>query len=252
MLGQQSGFTKYPCFLCLCDSRARNLHWEKRDWPVRESVTTGERNILQNTLVPREKVLLPPLHIKLGLIKQFIKSLPKDGAGFQYLCSKFPRLSEAKLKEGVLVGPYIRKLLADTSFTESMTGNEKEAWDSFKDVVLKFLGNRKDANYKEIVDRMLNAFKVQGCNMSLKVHFLHSHVDYFPKNLGDYSEEQGERFHQDIRDAERRYQGQWNTNMMADFFWLLLRETSDEKYVKQRTKRCIQGKKMRSHHNQSN
>ena len=23
------------------------------------------------------------------------------------------------------------------------------------------------------------------------------HVEYFPENLGDYSEEQGERFHQD-------------------------------------------------------
>jgi hypothetical protein len=42
--------------------------------------------------------------------------------------------------------------------------------------------------------------------MSLKVNFLHSYVDYFPENLGAYSEEQGERFHQDVRDIERRYQ----------------------------------------------
>ena len=31
--------------------------------------------------------------------------------------------------------------------------------------------------------------------MSLKLHFMDSHVEYFPKNLGDYSEEQSERFH---------------------------------------------------------
>ena len=26
-----------------------------------------------------------------------------------------------------------------------------------------------------------------------------SHLEYFPENLGDYNEEQGERFHQDIK-----------------------------------------------------
>jgi len=34
--------------------------------------------------------------------------------------------------------------------------------------------------------------------MSLKIHFLHSHLDFFPSNLGDFSDEHGERFHQDI------------------------------------------------------
>jgi len=35
--------------------------------------------------------------------------------------------------------------------------------------------------------------------MSVKVHYLHSHLDRFPENLGDLSEEQRERFHQDIK-----------------------------------------------------
>ena len=63
--------------------------------------------------------------------------------------------------------------------------------------------------------------------MSYKVHFLHSHLDNFPENLGDYSEEQGERFHQDIKEMERRYQGRWNTNMMVDFCWMLKRQSVD-------------------------
>lgn len=29
LLGQQSGFTKFPCFLCYWDSRARSEHWER-------------------------------------------------------------------------------------------------------------------------------------------------------------------------------------------------------------------------------
>ncbi|GBP90238.1 hypothetical protein EVAR_100685_1 [Eumeta japonica] len=30
--------------------------------------------------------------------------------------------------------------------------------------------------------------------MSLKIHFLHSHLDFFPQNLGAVSDEHGERF----------------------------------------------------------
>ncbi|GBL75008.1 hypothetical protein AVEN_219879-1, partial [Araneus ventricosus] len=32
LLGQEAGYTKYSCFLCLWDSRARDLHWTKTDW----------------------------------------------------------------------------------------------------------------------------------------------------------------------------------------------------------------------------
>ncbi|XP_033222540.1 putative sugar lactone lactonase YvrE [Belonocnema kinseyi] len=45
-----------------------------------------------------------------------------------------------------------------------------------------------------------------GYLMNLKIHFLHSHIDYFPENLEDFSEEKGERFHQDLQDFARRYQ----------------------------------------------
>ncbi|EFN85736.1 hypothetical protein EAI_07393, partial [Harpegnathos saltator] len=40
---------------------------------------------------------------------------------------------------------------------------------------------------------------------------------YFPENLGDYSKEQGERFHQDIQEMEHRYQVRWDVNMKAEF-----------------------------------
>jgi hypothetical protein len=42
--------------------------------------------------------------------------------------------------------------------------------------------------------------------MSLKVHFLNAHLDYFPENLGAVSEKKGERFHQDIKKMETRHQ----------------------------------------------
>ena len=46
---------------------------------------------------------------------------------------------------------------------------------------------------------MLQNFQALGARMSIKLHYLISHVDYFLENLGDVSEEQGKRFHQDIR-----------------------------------------------------
>ena len=42
------------------------------------------------------KVLLPPLHIKLGLMKNFMKALHKNGAAFQHLSTVFPGLSAAQ------------------------------------------------------------------------------------------------------------------------------------------------------------
>ena len=43
--------------------------------------------------------------------------------------------------------------------------------------------------------------------MSLKIYFLHSHLDFFPPNMGKLSDELGKRFHQEIKDLENWYQG---------------------------------------------
>jgi hypothetical protein len=64
--------------------------------------------------------------------------------------------------------------------------------------------------------------------MSLKLHFLHNHLEYFLENLGALSEEQGERFHQDIEEMERRYQGRWDVSMLADYCWSLTRDNPQQ------------------------
>ncbi|UYV64906.1 hypothetical protein LAZ67_3002365 [Cordylochernes scorpioides] len=60
-----------------------------------------------------------------------------------------------------------------------------------------------------------------GVNMSIKVHYLHSYLDKFPDNLGAYSDEHGERFYQDMKVMEERYQGVWDCHMMAHYCWNL-------------------------------
>ncbi|UYV78520.1 hypothetical protein LAZ67_16001878 [Cordylochernes scorpioides] len=72
-------------------------------------------------------------------------------------------------------------------------------------VCKNFLESVKAENYRDIVNDLLLSYKALGCNMSLKIHFLHSHLDLFPDNIGAVSDELGERFHQDISSMEKRY-----------------------------------------------
>ena len=87
-------------------------------------------------------------------------------------------------------------------FANSMNEVELEAF-----VLKKFLSNNKARNYAELVTNLLTAFRNLGYNMSIKMHYLFSHMGRFPENLGSISDEQGERFHQDMKEMVTRYQG---------------------------------------------
>ena len=76
--------------------------------------------------------------------------------------------------------------------------------------------------------------------MSVKIHFLNLHVGNFPANLGAFSEEQGERFHQDISEMETRYQGRWNETMIADYCWCLKRHNPTVSHNKKLRKRTFE------------
>lgn len=232
ILGMQGGYTKYCCFLCEWDSRARKEHFVRTVWPTRK-LTVGEKNVTNESLVAPKDVILPPLHIKLGLMKQFVKAMDRNGQGFAYLTTKFPRLSDAKIKEGVFVGPQIRYLMKDDTFDTLLSRKEKRSWIAFKKVCKQFLGRHRSEDYKDVVKEMLNAYKDMGCNMSLKVHFMHSHLDYFPDDCSKVSDEHGERFHQEIAAMENRYEGKWQPSMLADYCWNLKRDC-DDKYKRKK------------------
>ncbi|GBM82424.1 hypothetical protein AVEN_125858-1 [Araneus ventricosus] len=166
----------------------------------------GEKNVNNDPLVGRGKSIFPPLNIKLSLMKLFVKALDKDGSYFAYIGKKMPRLSAEKIKAGIFDSPQIRHLIKDFAFVKSMNESERKACTSFCAVVESFLDKRKAENYVELVNEILNSFKSLGCNMSIKVRYLHNHLDRFPENLRDTSEEQGERFHQNIKTMEESYQ----------------------------------------------
>jgi len=236
LLGMQTGYTKYCCFLCEWDSRARTMHYIQKEWPKREISILGMKNILRTPLVDASNIILPPLHIKLGLVKNFVKAMDKSGEGFKHIQQLFPKLSSAKINEGIFVGPDIRKLISDSKFVRKLNKVERSAWVSIVDVIRNFLGNTRSENYKAIIGNLLKNLHALGSNMSLKIHFLHSHLDFFKPNLGEVSDEHGERFHQDIKEMEKRYQGEATPNMLADYCWTIARDNPDGTY-KRKAKR---------------
>ena len=68
-----------------------------------------------------------------------------------------------------------------------------------------FLENHEADNFKEIVEKLVDADEKMGCWISLKLHVLHSHIHELKTKMGYYSEEQGERFHQDVKLFEEHY-----------------------------------------------
>ena len=56
-------------------------------------------------LVETTRIVVPTLHIKLGIFKNFVKSLDREGQPMKLLKDIFPGLSEAKSQKGVFVGP---------------------------------------------------------------------------------------------------------------------------------------------------
>lgn len=100
LCGLGSGYIKYMCFLCDWDTRFKGDQYSCHEWKHREYSRLKMANIIREPLVPKEKILLPPLHIKLGIVKNFIKTVAKRDTVFVCLKLIYPRLSESKIKEG--------------------------------------------------------------------------------------------------------------------------------------------------------
>ena len=103
-------------------------------------------SLFVDPLVDRKNIILPPLHIKLGLMKQFVKSFDRSGDSFRNICSTFTGLSYKKNKAGIFDGPQIRFLIRDQHFVDAMTVVEASAWKAFSKVVHNFQGNKKADN----------------------------------------------------------------------------------------------------------
>jgi len=53
--------------------------------------------------------------------------MEQNSAGFTYLKNKFPRIRDAKIKEGVFVGPQIRESMQGVKFEDQLREVERSA-----------------------------------------------------------------------------------------------------------------------------
>jgi hypothetical protein len=124
LLGMQLAYTRYCCFMCEWDSRDKKNHCVNKLWPKRTSLTPGEKNANPPLVLP-EKIYLPPLQTKLGLMKNVVNGMDKTGRGFEYVRNKFPSVSDAEIKKGIFIGPQIRDLIQDKQFDEDLKKKKK-------------------------------------------------------------------------------------------------------------------------------
>lgn len=188
--------------MCLWRSRDRENHYKEKAWPRRTSFQPDPNNIIGNSRIDPKKSITSYSPHKTWSNKTVDQSSKGEGSCLEHLRGKFQKFPNAKLKEGIIDGPQIRKMLNDEYFITLMNQKQKAACISFMQVLENILENHKSRGYKKIVAGMVKIFDEVGCLMNLKLRFLFSHLDYFTISLGDNSEEQGERFHKDIKEIE--------------------------------------------------
>lgn len=81
---------------------------------MRDALVVEERNVGNEPLVSREKIILQPSHIKLGLMKQFVKATDRNVQCFQFISRKSPCLSTENEETGIFDGPQICQLMKHT------------------------------------------------------------------------------------------------------------------------------------------
>jgi hypothetical protein len=68
--------------------RVQSVHYTRKDWPARKSLEPGITNVENQPLVEPSKILLPSMHLNLGLIKNFEKVMNQEEAAFTYLLTR--------------------------------------------------------------------------------------------------------------------------------------------------------------------
>lgn len=244
--GLMGAASKNPCAFCLWDAKYKGQDkFSKKDWPSRpqwSTNTTGKHihNAIKPPLVPISKILFPPLHIKIGLVTQLFKKVyALNLKARKELSNLFPSLSQAKMKAGVYDGPQIRRMFASTNLADSLNAEPEqnnafsEAFSALKDVCESFLGNRRSLNYLQVIENMMKCYEKLDINITIKMHTLICHLDIFKDSCGAYSDEQGERFHQDLKSNEQDYAGKDMAKALGRYCWTLIRETDPTLHKRQ-------------------
>lgn len=102
-------------------------------------------------------------------MKIFVKAMDKNGAVFQRYA----------LSSGLWL---LLSSPSDNDFEELLTVKDLSVWKTFKSICCYFIDNTRVPDYQECI-KLLQSYKDMRCRMSVKVHFLHFHLNFFPLNL---------------------------------------------------------------------
>lgn len=112
LVGLKKSWPSFPCFLCKWHSRFKTKEegdikpqYNKKTWDPRDDRTLDyiNKDFSQEKmpLIERDKIMLPLLHMKLGIVSNFIKVVVEYPDVLACLKKIFPALSERKLKAGI-------------------------------------------------------------------------------------------------------------------------------------------------------
>ena len=146
VLGLQGEYTKYPCFLLLWDSLADDQYYVRQEWPLGQELKPGSHRVQSHPLDEPNKILLPPLHIKLEVMKNFVKAMDREGSGFAFLQEKFLRISMEKLEAGIF-DERTQCLLSKAELSKA----ELSPWQLLKSLLTNFLWNHRSADTTKIL-----------------------------------------------------------------------------------------------------
>lgn len=190
-----------------------------------------DNSVSSQSVIELKDVLFPSLQVKIGLVAQFIKALSTDCPAFDFICSLFAsnRKSQQRMEAGRLDATEICELLKQSDKLKTLfTRKECRAWIALEEVCNNFLVKNRAKNYKEIAAELVNSYEDMGCSVSYELHIMDCHIDDFTDNRSEFPDEMGAKFYEHVRTTEECYQERYDKFMLADYCWLLKRETELE------------------------
>ena len=214
-----AGNIRNPCVFCLFHAQS-NERYTRLEWEKRDEFIVGQHSVENPPLILSKDIILPVLHLKLGIFKQFIKYLKNDAA-ISIVGEMFPRTSTQKVTAGIFTGPQVDKIIEDDGFISALTEEENACRKAILDVLRHVLvPSDFSVMYKrQCVDNMISRFRNLEVNYSPKLHYVDIHLPELLSRQFVVSDQHGERLHQTFKTFDVRYSNKSLTKMILDYLW---------------------------------
>ena len=117
LFGQQSEYTKYPCFFCLWDSRFKDKHWVIKRWYL------GKENVIAEALIDRDH--LSTIAQQIGFNETaYNGSGERRGLLWLHIKKNYRAEQQEAKSRAFLTGRKIRELMKNPHFEDSMSNTD--------------------------------------------------------------------------------------------------------------------------------